>query len=147
MNTIVQSEAALPLLTQADIARAAGVSQPAVSVWLRRAGISPDNHLHSIAALAIGELARLGMSGWQAASLVGGCRNEIEWLLHEPSRECWLVVVEHDSQVISCRAAYHREQVAKIIGVASIARLITLHAIVSRAEQQLRRLQEEVTNA
>lgn len=138
-------------LSQREIARALGVSQPTVSEWLSLVGVEPGVPTHpllALLALSIGELTKHGLSGPEAASIIGQCRSEIVWLLDADGRTCWLSVYQNAAgEIVSFRSAIRREALDSVFEGRPVTQIIALHVILGRALEKIMLLGEAVGNA
>lgn len=134
---------ALMTISQKKLADEFQVTQPSVLSWLRMAGLDsarlrdPET---ALAAVALGELTRLGLPGPQAARLVGECRSE---LVHCSVNgvSAWSVIFRPWRETPDATVATTPAQLADIAAAQPLTLVVALPALVAAAKATLARLE------
>lgn len=139
-------------LTQNELGKIIGVSQASVHHYIRKMNLtesesesaSPDKNLSDLLVLAIGELRATGLSGHEAALLLGGCKTRIADLFEADGKRLYVVKVSSPES----QKYFTADTLADVGAIAANhprVELIALHEVLGRAVLKLLTLCTEGT--
>ncbi|MEJ5080836.1 hypothetical protein [Ochrobactrum sp. MYb379] len=130
-------------ITQADIGRSLKVTSMTVSRVMRslNSEATTTNETDVLKTLIVGELQKCGFTLSVCLELMTEVSQDLQYVLHDASNQCWVIFVEREGQRSYRLTALNPAQLVAIVDGLGMVLVLPLHRIVEDARIALSRIE------